>query len=166
MIVIGIDPGTPLTIAALSPDGAVILGVWDKEAVATQEKRGKTTKWYNNPELIAGVLRPYAALGAVTVIEQVNPRPDQGVVSSCRFTGSMYMAQGTAAALNMRRHSPTPALWKRAMGLDSDKEKSRAEALRIWPASTHLFKRKMDHDRAEAALLALWLVRKNQARSA
>lgn len=159
MIVVGIDPGTPLTIAALSPDGAAILGIWDKESVATQEKRGKTAKWYNSPDLIAAVLRPYAALGAEVVIEHVQPMPSQGAVSQCRFVGSMYMAQGAAAALRMNRFQPTPSSWKRVMNLTPDKERSRAEALRLWPASAHLFKRKMDHDRAEAALLALWRIR-------
>jgi hypothetical protein len=158
-MVIGIDPGTPLTLAALSPDGAVLLGVWDGEAVATQESRGKTAKWYNSPALLAHLLRPYAALGARVVIEAVSPMPEQGVVSQCRFVGSMYLAQGVAAGLGMDATYVTPSRWKREMGLTSDKEQSRARALGEWPAKAAMFKRKMDHDRAEAALLALWFIR-------
>lgn len=37
--------------------------------------------------------------------------------------------------------------------LDADKERARALAIRLWPASRH-FERKRDHGRAEAALLA------------
>lgn len=163
MIVLGIDPGTPVTIAALSPDGAAILGMWDKHALATQEKRGKSTKFYNNATLIAAILRPYAAIGARVVIEAVAPMPSQGVASQCRFVGSRYLAEGIAAGLGMDAHCPTPSQWKKAMGLSPDKEKSRNMAIRLWPGSSDLFKRKMDHDRAEAALLALYSI---QARSA
>jgi hypothetical protein len=159
MIVIGIDPGTPLTVAALSPDGAAVLGVWSDDALATQESRGKTTKWYNNPALLTHLLRPYATLGAHVVIEAVAPMPEQGVVSQCRFTGSMYLAQGVAAGLGMDATYVTPTKWKREMGLSADKEVSRARALTEWPGKAGLFKRKMDHNRAEAALLALWFIR-------
>ena len=43
--------------------------------------------------------------------------------------------------------------WKRHYGLNSEKERARALALRLWPTSEH-FGRKKDHGRAEAALLA------------
>src|SRR5215470_1237898 len=43
--------------------------------------------------------------------------------------------------------------WKTHFGLDADKEKSRALAIRLWPG-TGLFERKKDHGRSEAALLA------------
>jgi crossover junction endodeoxyribonuclease RuvC len=159
MIVIGIDPGTPLTVAVLSADGAAILDMFDEGAVATQETRSKTSKWYNSPVLLADLLRPYAALYGLAVIEAVSPMPGQGVSSQCRFTGSMYMAQGVAAGLGLRMRAPTPSKWKRDMGLSSDKEQSRAAAIAQWPQHAKLFSLKKHHDRAEAALLALWAVR-------
>lgn len=164
MIVLGIDPGTPITIAALSPDGAAILGMWDLADVATEELRGgrKNRTWQNSPELIASVLAPWAALGATVVIEQVGPMPQQGLSSSCRFVGSMYLSQGVAAGLGMNRVPVSPVTWKKAMGLSPDKERSRALALQTWPKDAARFKRMMDQNRAEAALLALWFVKKNQ----
>jgi crossover junction endodeoxyribonuclease RuvC len=49
----------------------------------------------------------------------------------------------------------TPGKWKRFYGLSAEKEKSRELAIQTWPASD-AFRRKKDHGRAEAALLALY----------
>lgn len=162
MIVIGIDPGTPLTVVVLSADGATILDVFDEGALATQEARSKSSKWYNSPILLAAALRPYAALNGLAVIEAVSPMPGQGVSSQCRFTGSMYMAQGVAAGLGLKMIAPTPSVWKRAMGLSPDKEQSRAAAISKWPQHAKLFNLKKHHDRAEAALLALWAITRSK----
>ena len=158
MIAIGIDPGTPVTIVALSPNGG-IMGVWDKDAVATYPKRPgkKTALAVNNPDAIAAILRPYAALGARVVIERVSAMPNQGISSSTRFVGSMYLCHGITVGIGMPTTLVTPTSWKRAMGLNSDKEVSRAAALRRWSDWADLFSLKGHHDRAEAALLAAWL---------
>lgn len=161
MICVGIDPGTPVTVAVLSPDGTAILDVFDGERLATFEKKAgrKTLSAENSPQLLAECLRPYAALGAVAVVERVSPRPDQGIASTARFVGSMYLAQGVAVGIGMGLVRVTPAAWKRYMGLSSDKERSRALALEMWPQHAGYFRRKGDHDRAEAALMALWAIR-------
>ena len=158
MIAIGIDPGTPVTIVALTPAGG-IMGVWDRDDVATYPQRSgkKTALAVNHPDAIAAILRPYSALGAQVVIERVSAMPGQGISSSTRFVGSMHLCHGIAVGIGMPATLVTPTAWKRTMGLTSDKEVSRAEALRRWPDHTHLFRRKGDHDRAEAALLAVWL---------
>lgn len=46
--------------------------------------------------------------------------------------------------------------WKQALGLNSDKEDARALALRLYPAAAEQPRRKSDHGRAEALLLAHW----------
>ena len=59
-------------------------------------------------------------------------------------------------------HHVRPADWKRHFKLPGGpegKEASRALALRMFPASAERFARKMDHNGAEAALLALYLSR-------
>jgi hypothetical protein len=50
----------------------------------------------------------------------------------------------------------SPAKFKRALGLNSDGEASRARAIDTWPMSADLFSRKRNHNRAEAALLGLY----------
>jgi hypothetical protein len=49
-----------------------------------------------------------------------------------------------------------PQKWKKAMGLGSNKDESRILASRQWPDSAHMFNRKKDADRAEAALIAYY----------
>jgi crossover junction endodeoxyribonuclease RuvC len=62
--------------------------------------------------------------------------------------------RGVVAASGVPLHLVSPSKWKRLFGLDADKERSRALALRLWPARSDLFGPKKDHGRAEAALLA------------
>jgi len=52
-----------------------------------------------------------------------------------------------------------PNRWKRVIGLNkADKTASRAMATRLWPTFADQFKRVKDDGRAEAALIARWLV--------
>lgn len=64
---------------------------------------------------------------------------------------------GLVALLGISYREVSPSVWKRGMGLDGDKERSRALARSLWPAAP--LGRKRDHGRAEALLLAEWLRR-------
>jgi crossover junction endodeoxyribonuclease RuvC len=96
---------------------------------------------------------------AFAVVEQVSARPGQGVCSMFRFGQSYGTVLGVIGALTIPVHHASPAKWKRALGLNSDGEKSRARAIETWPAHAELFARKKDHNRAEAALLGLYGLR-------
>ena len=89
----------------------------------------------------------------VAVIEQVAAMPGQGVSSTFKFGAAYGIVRGVVTALEIPTHLITPRTWKRHFRLDADKEKARALAIRLWPASRH-FERKRDHGHAEAALLA------------
>lgn len=89
----------------------------------------------------------------VCFIERVSAMPKQGVASTFKFGMAFGMVRGVVAAAGIPMHLVTPQTWKRHFRLDSDKEKARALALRLWPSST-CFGRKKDHGRAEAALIA------------
>jgi crossover junction endodeoxyribonuclease RuvC len=80
----------------------------------------------------------------------------QGVTSMFRFGQSFGMIQGVVASRGIRTVMVRPQAWKKALGLNSDAEISRARALQLWPDQSDFFKRKMDHNRAEAALIAEW----------
>jgi crossover junction endodeoxyribonuclease RuvC len=74
------------------------------------------------------------------------------------------MACGALRAIVALRGIPyslvTPGVWKRYHQLiRTDKESSRQRALMLFPKSAHLFERKKDHQRAEAALIALYGLR-------
>lgn len=157
---IGIDAGQPLFMGALDGNGR-LLRVTEHDEVATAiiaKTKSKNKKWTNQPELIMSWLTMLPEQRTHVVIEDVNPMPSQGVVSSCRFVGSKYMAHGIVAAMGFSYTLVTPRVWKSAMGLKGAKqdlkEISRTTAIRRWPDHAELFKRKMDHNRAEALLLA------------
>ena len=91
------------------------------------------------------------------VIEQVASRPGQGVSSVFDFGRSYGIALGVCAQW------PTtlviPNTWKRhhRIPAKSDKEASRALALRLYPHLSDRLARKSDDGRAEAMLIGQWL---------
>lgn len=87
------------------------------------------------------------------VIEQVHAVKGNGVASSFNFGKSYGMARGVVASCGVPIHLVSPSVWKRHFRLKADKEESRGLAILTWP-TVHLFQRKKDHGRAEAALLA------------
>jgi hypothetical protein len=84
-------------------------------------------------------------------VEHVGARPVQGVSSMFRFRRSYRVVLGVLAALAVPTHLVSPSRWRRHFGLDADKERSRALALRYWPNRSHLFGRKKDQGRAQSA---------------
>ena len=49
---------------------------------------------------------------------------------------------------------------KKSLGLNNEAETSRAKAVETWPSQSEMFARKRDHNRAEAALLGLYALKK------
>jgi crossover junction endodeoxyribonuclease RuvC len=90
----------------------------------------------------------------VALIERVGAMPGQGVSSTFKFGASFGVVCGVLAALEIPCHRVSPASWKKHFRLSSDKEASRALALRLFPATAEHFAHKKDHGRAEAALIA------------
>lgn len=90
----------------------------------------------------------------MAVIERVGAMPGQGVSSTFKFGASYGAVLGAVGVLKIPTHLVAPSKWKRHFALGAEKEDARALALRLWPASADAFKRKKDHGRAEAALLA------------
>lgn len=91
-----------------------------------------------------------------TVIEQVGAMPKQGVASSFRFGMGTGIIRGVVQGLGYPLVQVVPGKWKKHFGLDSDAEKSRALALRLWPLAAPHLRHKKDHGRAEALLIAKW----------
>jgi crossover junction endodeoxyribonuclease RuvC len=87
------------------------------------------------------------------VIEKAQAMPKQGVASTFKYGVAYGALCAVTALLEIPAHLVSPRKWKSHFNLDSDKEKSRALAIRLWPGCG-LFERKKDHGRAESALLA------------
>ena len=90
----------------------------------------------------------------VAVVEGVHSMPKQGVASSFKFGKGYGQVLGVIAALGVPVHIIAPTTWKKHFRLNSDKDASRALALRYWPDQSDMFC-KVKHDgRAEACLIA------------
>jgi hypothetical protein len=141
LCVMGIDPGLSGAIAWYFPDDPHLITAEDMPVVdknidpAALARRVKQM----NPD--------------VAIIELVGAMPKQGLSSTFKFGCGYGMVQGVVAACGVPVALVTPAKWKRHYGLSSDKEQSRAAAIKLWPQLDR-FERKKDADRAEAALLA------------
>ena len=92
-------------------------------------------------------------------IEDVHAMPKQGVSSTFKFG----MAVGAIQAIVELTRAPwlivRPQIWKKDVGVTSDKNTSLELARRLWPRAP--LSRQKDHGIAEALLLAEWL-RRNQ----
>jgi len=99
-------------------------------------------------------------LPTVAIVEGVHSMPKQGVASSFKFGKGYGTVLGVIAALGVPTHIVAPTAWKKHFRLSSDKDASRALALRYWPDRSEMFKRAKDSDRAEAALIARFYAEK------
>lgn len=150
MIVAGVDPGLSGAVALLEGDGS-LLAVFDLPTIDKPHKGGVRSEL--SPALLQDELIGDVKVG-VAFIEQVTASPQMGTVSAFRFGECFGQICAVFQCLGIRTELVRPAIWKKAMGLNSEAEISRAKAIELWPDSSHYFKRKLDHNRAEAALIA------------
>lgn len=139
--ILGVDPGLSGALAWYWPADAGVILAEDVPVVSTE---------IDAVTLTAALKRRRPAHAWV---EMVHSMPKQGVASSFKLGRAYGVVTGVIQALEIPMTLVTPNVWKKAYRLDSDKEKARALALRLWPSSTR-FSRKKDHGRSEAALLA------------
>lgn len=159
-IIVGIDPGLPLTMGVLR-DG-IPVAIYEEETIAVQvqKARRKGLSWQNSAPLLVAALRAVErSYGVPTVVvERVSMRPDQDMSSGQEFVGSMFMTMGVCAGLGWPCNRVAPSVWKPSMQiavtLKNPKEPARLRALETWPEKADLFKLKKHHNRAEALLLA------------
>jgi hypothetical protein len=146
---IGIDPGLSGALCVLAPDGALV-ALYDTPVLTLTLARG-TKQTYDVPGMCA-LLQPYAGAGLHVLIEESQAMPGQGV-RSMWTTGYGYgLWLGILAALQIPYTPVRPVVWKKAVGLGKDKEQARLRAQQLYPQAD--LRRKKDHGRAEALLLA------------
>jgi hypothetical protein len=142
--ILGIDPGLTGAVAFFFPGAPDRVAAEDMPVVAGEID-------------CATLAARIAQMGpAFAIVERGGAMPGQGVASTFKFSASYGSVRGVLAALQIRSHLVAPAVWKKHFRLDSDKEKARALALRLFAASPEHFSRKRDHNKAEASLLALF----------
>jgi hypothetical protein len=140
---IGIDPGKTGAIAVVDGDEMTVR-VFDMPGTI-EEKRAILSKigsvrcaWIEKPFFP----RMIGIKNAVTIAQAY------GEMKACLF----YAGVPT--------NEIQPAGWKKHFGLSSDKDASRAYASSVFPDQAHLWARKKDDGRAEAALIAYYGWRK------
>lgn len=166
MRIIGIDPGLYGAVGLVTASGNFV-DVHDMPTMAASKTSDKQK--INVPEL-ARILRSMLDGDVVAVTEYVQPMPSQpgaggerrgmGAASAFSFGKSVGHIEACILTLGISLEWTTPAQWKKAMGLSSDKEICRAFAQSVYPQAS--LGRKKDHGRAEALLIARWYAQKLQ----
>lgn len=162
LIIAAIDPGLTGAMAFLDPADHASASVHDMPRI---------TDGVEPIELHRLVLAHRATVG---IIEKVQPMPSQGedkatgkrrsmgATSAFNFGGAFFTARTVLALCEIPLHAPSPGAWKKAMGLSGKadaKEIARQRALELFPHLHERLRRKADHNRAEALLLALYAAR-------
>jgi crossover junction endodeoxyribonuclease RuvC len=151
MRVIGIDPGISGAIAMY--DGTNLI-VEDVPTLQIKKSKGKGVKNIINITELAGLFNFLFAGADHAYVERVSSMPGQGVTSMFNFGDAFGTLKMGVAMVQIPLTLVSAVEWKSKMGLNSDAERSRERALRLFPRDAKYFQRKMDHNRAEAALLA------------
>ena len=146
---IGLDPGLSGALAVLAPDGT-LEALCDTPTLTLKVARG-TRQAYDVPGMVA-LLTPYAGAGLHVVIEESQAMPGQGTRSMFTIGYGYGLWLGILAALQISYTPVRPVVWKKAVGLGKDKEQARLRAQQLFPGAD--LRRKRDHGRAEALLLA------------
>jgi crossover junction endodeoxyribonuclease RuvC len=153
-----IDPGYTGAIAHLSFDpktnAVQLLHVLD--IPTAKAKVGKTEKSFLLLPEIRDMLLPGGVLTPTQiVIEEVGAAPGQGVTSMFRFGYVAGALAGIASTLGVPVSTIRPQKWRGFVGCKQGDDATRLRALELFPRQSDLFKRKMDHNRADAALIGL-----------
>lgn len=146
-MILGIDPGKNGALAFLSDNELAVIDMPHSiEAIVSRIRA------YHLFEPIA-----FCVIEDVTAMTYVDSRGlvrGQGAKASFNFGFGTGVLHGILAALGIPVYQVKPATWKAVLGLSSNKDQSRELAGKKFRASAHLFARKKDDGRAEAALLA------------
>ena len=151
MKILDIDPGIRGGLAVVlvnSGNGAQLLDAIDIPTIGTAAKERIDIATLRNWVLSH---QPVHCL-----IERAQAMPKQGASSGFKYGRAVGAIEAVIAGCAVPLTIIEPAAWKRFHGLrGSDKETSRQRALQLFPGAHALLARKMDHGRAEAALIAL-----------
>lgn len=158
----GIDVGYTGAIAFYDSEAGrlssiVDMPLTDTHLMSGRLKRGRMTQqlnWWAIGELLR-VERPDLVL-----IEGQRSMHAQGIVSAFNLGAQYGALRAIAAVLDLPHQVVWPEIWKPAVGLRGEsKEASRQKAKELMPEAEALLYLKKHHNRAEAALLALWKAR-------
>ena len=150
-MILAIDPGAKGALAFFRPDQGT------QELIDTptvEVKRGQKLKTEISPQMLAAIIR--ARNPSIAILEIVGAMPGQGVSSMFQFGRGVGMLEGILSALDVPVTYISPQGWQKAVNARSGKDGNRQRAAELFPAYAHMFARKKDDGRADAALMAWW----------
>ena|ERR1017187_380496 len=142
--ILGIDPGLSGAISFFFPDAPDRVVAEDMPVV-----NGRV-------DVVTLADRIRQMQPSIAIIENVHSMPREGVSSCFKFGLVCGAVHGVIGTLAIPYHFVTPQVWKKHFRLSSNKEESRMLSLQRFPATGFHFSRKKDHNRSEAALIALY----------
>lgn len=163
MLIIGCDPGLTGAISLICTDRG-LLDCVDLPVCSNGQATGKMLRWIDAAklqELLAtwSSKFSFAEESVHAVIERPIPMPSMPSTT----TASSFDSFGVIRALVAGKVAPdgmtivNPRDWKKFFGLGTDKDASRATALRLYANAP--VTRAKDHNRAESILIGHWLMR-------
>lgn len=155
-LILGVDPGFSGALAIYDCESQKLKDVIDMPLVCNPKLKSKKAPKDNRIDAygLSLWLENYSKEVALAVIEDVGPRPKEGVSSVFKFGYGAGIIAGIVASSLITTHLTSPAVWKMIMNLTSDKRLSCKRATELFPEFAGHFKRVKDNGRAEAALIA------------
>jgi len=152
-LILGIDPGLDGALAFFDPDA----GTLEIEDVPTLTiSKGKSNKRVVDEVQLAGLFDRRAAEIKEVWLEKVGSRPGEGHAGAFSFGTTYGLLRGLTVAHFIPLYDVAPVTWKKALKVAGEKDDARLRASQIMPRHAHLWTRKKDHGRAEAALIAYY----------
>lgn len=160
-VIIAADPGNTGALAAIVGGRLVKLRDMPTKprGVATKSRPnpGNRVDPYQVAEFCRAVMAANPGAQIVACIELVQPQPTDGVVQTWRFSEATALVCGVYAGLDLPIKRVAPQTWKRYFALlKAPKDSSRLVAAERCENAADFVQRKMDHNRADAILIALW----------
>jgi crossover junction endodeoxyribonuclease RuvC len=156
MRILGIDPGLSGGLCILDTERDTV-DVFDIPTRGEEKQR----------EVDGLVVLRWITRGGIihrAVVEGVGARPGEYVGAAFRFGMAYGALRGIVRSLDIPLATVTPQVWKKFFSLKGpDKEQSRLLAIRMYPGAEAALKRKKDHGRAEAILIANFGLRCQEA---
>lgn len=161
--VIGVDPGLSGAICAISDcDGFRTIDVYDMPTLSFTVG-GKVRRRVDLPALASLAAALAAGSPDAALLEDVSGRPPgkSGAQSGQFQQGWNACAPAMAlVAAGIVFEQVTPNVWKKKLGVPKEKDGARLKASTLIPEGRALWQRAKDDGRAEAALIALYQLKK------
>ena len=157
-LILGIDPGVTGAVALAHMHGGTVRLIDVQDIPTAKVKVNASAKSHLIPSELAALLRRMSenpfGLAADVFIEDVHAMPGQGVTSMFRFGQAFGLIEGVAAGAGLVVHRIAPRQWQSLVRVPRDPDAGRLRAGQLFPNLAGAFARKMDHNRADAALIA------------